>query len=116
MSSVHEGRRSLLVLRGELDVATVAHLDALLRVCIDLGQEQIAVHLSELQFIGAAGLAVLVDARRRVRQRGGELTVRNPSPFTFRLLQITGLTPLCGPGCEAVAVPALVPDAGRDRP
>lgn len=116
MSSVHEGRRSLLVLRGELDVATVPHLDALLRVCIDLGQEQIAVDLGELRFMGAAGLAVLVDARRRVRQRGGELTVRNPSPFTFRLLQITGLGQLCGPGCDAVAMPAPAPHVGGERP
>lgn len=93
------------MLRGELDVATVAHLDAFLRVCIDLGQEQIAVDLSELRFMGAAGLAVLIDARRRVRQRGGELTLRNPSPLTFRLLQITGLGTLCGPGREAVPAP-----------
>lgn len=106
VSSVHEGRGSLLVLRGELDVATVPHLDAFLRVCIDLGQEQIAVELSELRFMGAAGLAVLVDARRRVRQRGGELRVRNPSPSTFRLMQITGLGTLCSPGDEAVTVPA----------
>ncbi len=94
VSSIHQGRQSLLLLRGELDVATVPDLTVLLRLCIDLGQARIVVDLRELTFIGAVGLAVLVEARRRLQLQGGELVVRSPSPFTVKLLRITGLVAL----------------------
>ena len=98
VASIHQGRQSLLLLRGELDVATAPDLVVLLRLCIDLGQERIVVDLREVTFIGAVGLDVLVEARRRLQQQGGELVVRHPSPFTFKLLRITGLGSLCEAG------------------
>lgn len=103
VSSIHQGRHSLLLLRGELDIATVPDLDGLLRLCIELGQQRIVLDLRELRFVGAAGLTVLVEARRRLRQQGGELVVRDPSPFVARLLKLTGLASLCEAGTEALA-------------
>lgn len=102
VSSIHQRRHSLLLLRGELDVATVTDLVVLLRLCMDLGQERVVLDLRELTFIGAVGLAVLVEADRRLRGQGGELVVRNPSPFTSKLLGITGLAGLCDAGDELV--------------
>ncbi len=98
VSSIHQGRQSLLLLRGELDVATVPDLVVLLRLCIDLGQERIVLDLRELTFIGAVGLALLVEGQRRLQQQGGELVVRHPPPFTFKLLRIVGLASLCETG------------------
>jgi anti-sigma B factor antagonist len=98
VSSIHQRRNSLLLLKGELDVATVGDLVALLRLCMDLGQDRIVLDFRELTFIGAVGLAVLVEADRRLQNQGGELVVRNPSPFTAKLLAITGLAERCEGG------------------
>lgn len=55
VSSIHQGRHSLLLLRGELYVTTVTDLAVLLRLCMDLHQERVVLDLRELTFIGAVG-------------------------------------------------------------
>lgn len=79
-------------LLGELDMSTAPQLrEELLRVVAD-GAKMVTVDLSELAFIDSTGLSVLITGLKRLRQQGGEMALRSPTPGTRRVLEITGLT------------------------
>jgi len=63
---------------------------------IDQGHRDLVVELSEMTFLGIAGITVLVEAVRRMTAVGGQITVHSPSPFMRRLLSSTGLAQLAG--------------------
>ena len=81
-----------LRLLGELDMSTAPQLrEELLRVISD-GARMVTVDLSELAFVDSTGLSVLITGLKRLRQQGGEMALRSPTPGTRRVLEITGLT------------------------
>jgi anti-sigma B factor antagonist len=47
---------------------------------------------ADLDFIDSTGLTVLIAAVKRLRELGGDITLRSPSPRTLRVFEITGLT------------------------
>lgn len=77
---------------GEVDVATAPMLrQALESVVDDQGNLSVCVDLAGMTFIDSTGLSVLVRALKRLRERGGDLALANPSPATLRVLEIVGL-------------------------
>jgi len=79
-------------LLGELDMSTAPHLrDELVRVSTE-GAQLVTVDLADLTFIDSTGLSVLINALKRLRQQGGDMALRSPTPSTRRVLEITGLT------------------------
>lgn len=79
-------------LLGELDMSTAPQLrEELLRLVSD-GATMVTVDLSELAFVDSTGLSVLITGLKRLRQQGGEMALRSPTPGTRRVLEITGLT------------------------
>jgi anti-sigma B factor antagonist len=87
LDSTHEVR-----LMGELDMGTAPKLrEELLRLASG-GAQLVTVDLSDLVFIDSTGLSVLITALKRLRQQGGDLALRSPTPGTRRVLEITGLT------------------------
>ena len=79
-------------LMGELDMSTAPQLrEELLRLASD-GATMVTVDLSDLAFVDSTGLSVLITGLKRLRQQGGEMALRSPSPGTRRVLEITGLT------------------------
>jgi anti-sigma B factor antagonist len=79
-------------LQGELDMSTAAQLrEELTRVTSD-GARHVTVDLSSLVFIDSTGLSVLITGLKRLRQDGGDMALRSPTPATRKVLEITGLT------------------------
>lgn len=79
-------------LLGELDMSTAPQLrEELARLASD-GATQVTVDLSELQFVDSTGLSVLIGGLKRLREQGGDMALRSPTPGTRRVLEITGLT------------------------
>jgi anti-sigma B factor antagonist len=79
-------------LLGELDLATAGLLrDELARLAAD-GATQVTLDLAELVFIDSTGLSVLISALKRLRDQGGDMALRSPTPGTRKVLEITGLT------------------------
>jgi anti-sigma B factor antagonist len=65
---------SLVAVSGELDIATVPHLDqALRRAETDAGL--VVLDLRALEFIDSSGAHLVLAAARRMRQAGGRLVV-----------------------------------------
>lgn len=81
-----------VALNGELDMATAPELrEELLRLSAEAGAH-ITVDLSGLAFVDSTGLSVLIIGLKRLRETGGDMALRSPSPGTLRVLEITGLT------------------------
>ncbi|MFG1674058.1 STAS domain-containing protein [Micromonospora sp. NPDC049282] len=74
---------------GEIDLSN-AHLLMELLENVAAPTPLVAVDLSEVTFFGANGTDALVRARRLVAERGGRLTLCDPSPVVRRVLDVTG--------------------------
>lgn len=83
--------RCRLRLVGELDLATAPTLQQMLDHIRGSGRRYLALDLSELTFVAAAGLHVFEQADRRFRDAGGWLVLTHPTDRIRHLLQITGL-------------------------
>ena len=77
---------------GEMDIATAPQLVATVRVLSRPELEHVWLDLTGLAFIDATGLAALVQVRRLVDGRGGQLTLHGVRPLARRLLTITNLS------------------------
>ena len=85
-----EATAALLVLRGELDIATSPkRRDELVRVITD--GRRIVVDLEGLGFIDSVGLGILVSGLKRARQHGGELELVCANRTILQPLELTGL-------------------------
>ena len=92
VSVSHASDAVVVGVRGELDTYTAPELRARLHEVIDVeGTHALQLELSEMTFVDSSGLAVFVDALKRVRQRGGTLTLHGPSRSTTKVLEISGL-------------------------
>ena len=81
---------TLLVLRGDLDIATAPDLrEALVRVIAD--GARIVVDLEAVGFLDSVGLGILVSGLKRARAAGGELELICTSRVVLKPLEITGL-------------------------
>ena len=69
-----DGAHVVVMLRGELDIANAADLGAVLSEAVARNPHVIA-DLSDLTFIDCASLGVLVRARTRAREAGGDLVL-----------------------------------------
>ena len=86
-----ESGRTAVYLRGELDASTAPYLGHLLDQLCDDGHQQIALDLSQLAFLGAAGLRVFIRTHQALRATGGILILTRPNRMVHRILAITGL-------------------------
>jgi anti-sigma B factor antagonist len=88
--------RTVVRVRGEVDVATGPRLrralaDGQARRFRDGGSMTVVVDLSGVTFMDASGLGVLISAVREARRLHSDLVIRNPSPATLRLLEVSRL-------------------------
>jgi len=81
-----------ILLAGDLDPATAPTLAAAIdEVVADPTVDALVLDLAGLAFVDSSGLRAFVTAREALADRGTGLVLRNPSPNTRRLLDITGL-------------------------
>jgi anti-sigma B factor antagonist len=86
----HSDAATLVVLRGDLDLATAAELRECLIEVIDEGT-RIVVDLEAVEFLDSAGLGILVGGLKRARTRGGELELVSSSRHVLKPMELTGL-------------------------
>jgi anti-sigma B factor antagonist len=87
----------VVCLRGDHDLSTVAELSAAMARAITLGDADIVVDLSRVEFMAAATVGVLVRARGLLRSRSRSLVVRSPSTRARRVLELSDLRGLIEP-------------------
>lgn len=84
----------LVVVAGEVDVATAPALRDQLDGAIDRGTPWLVVDLSSVSFIDSTGLGVLIGASKRMEEDGGSLRLVVAEPRILKLFEITGLLDL----------------------
>jgi anti-sigma B factor antagonist len=94
---------SLLVLAGELDLATAPELAGVIDQLVAQGPRDVALDLSGLSFIDSSGIAVLVDAQHRLTEQGRHLSIRAARRSALRVFEIAGLVEFLDVQPEIVA-------------
>jgi anti-sigma B factor antagonist len=82
---------TVVVLDGEIDIATAPAIRRLLMAAISGRDAYVAVDMSGVTFIGAAGIGVLVAAANQAWEAGGSLSLLAPSPQVRWLLDVLHL-------------------------
>lgn len=87
-----EGQAAIIVVRGELDLATSPELEDRLRNLCDSGNAQVVIDLRELEFMDSTGLSIIVKAHQRLTETGRRLSIVRGSQQVQRLLDLTGVS------------------------
>ena len=82
---------STLVLSGELDLAVVGVAETTVFAEIDAETGDVSLDLGSLDFVGFAGLDLLVRLSRQMEVNGRRLRVAAISPAVDRILEIAGI-------------------------
>jgi anti-anti-sigma factor len=84
--------RAIVVLRGELDLASAPDVEEVLAERMDAGQE-VVLDLRELEFMDSSGLRVLVVAHARATDGGPRFAVVRPREggAVAKILSIAGV-------------------------
>ena len=77
---------------GEVDLATAPSLLEALTCLADQRCSQVDVRMRDVRFCDGSGLAVLLEARRRLAATGGGITLHDPCWSLRRILDICDLT------------------------
>ncbi|GAA4261441.1 STAS domain-containing protein [Dactylosporangium darangshiense] len=82
----------VIVLRGELQQATVAQFRQAVTEVLAARPAQLVIDLSLITFMDSSGLSALVGARHACDKTGCRVAVSGLSPAVRRALHATGLT------------------------
>jgi anti-anti-sigma factor len=91
------GRVSTVTVAGEIDLSSAPRLRHVLMQVLDAGEVDAVVDLSAVEFVDASGIGVLVWAAHQADDRGGRLTLRQPSRAVrdvLDLLELDGALPI----------------------
>lgn len=88
----HRGPACLVLLNGELDLASAPPLREVLAGLLGEDRpERLVLDLSDLLYVDSTGLSVFVSAHKRAAATGVEFSLINPNSSVRKLFQITAL-------------------------
>ena len=85
------GRRTVLTVAGEVDLATSPDLREAIAGAIDSGAHELWVDLCGTSFMDSSGLHVLIDANERAKALRRRLSIVCPPGNVRRIFDLTGL-------------------------
>ncbi|MBR6045679.1 MAG: STAS domain-containing protein [Ruminococcus sp.] len=88
----NEGKEYTFTLEGRLDTVTSPSLEEKINGVVG-DAEKLIFDLSALEFITSAGLRVLLGALQQMDEKGG-MIIRDPSPMTRDVIELTGFSRL----------------------
>jgi anti-sigma B factor antagonist len=88
---VREGELPVVLVRGDLDMATAGQLRDCVLTLFDEGERTIVIDLAGATFADSSGLNAIVWSAHRFEEEGGTVTLRAPSPSVARTLEVSGL-------------------------
>ena len=97
VTSNRSGTSATLVVSGDVDSETAPALDSAVRALIAEGVTSLSLDAGAVTFLSSAGLSVFVAAKKELPDEGGFVLLRG-NRTVDRLIQLTGLELLFGPG------------------
>jgi anti-sigma B factor antagonist len=83
-------------LEGSLDTATAPELEQQLKPIIESQVKDLVFNLKRLQFISSAGLRVFAASRKRLRERGGQVSFVEMPPHIQKVFEVVRALPGIG--------------------
>jgi anti-anti-sigma factor len=90
-ATAREGEQVVVWLDGEEDIATVAVLAERLARAVSSGDGDLIVDMSGVTFLSTATIHQLIRVRNILVDQNRNMSLRAPSPFARRLLDLCGL-------------------------
>ena len=87
VSRDESGDRQVLVVEGELDMATAPVLERYLKPL----EGEVVLECAQLTFIDSRGLSLFVETHQRLCERGGRLVLAHLTPSCRRLIELMNL-------------------------
>jgi anti-sigma B factor antagonist len=93
-------RVDLLAINGRLDAMSAPDLKQQIDELFDQGRYRLVLDLSKLEYVASPGLRVLIEARKRARDRklsdleGGDVRIANLPQRIKEVFDLTGFTSL----------------------
>ena len=81
----------IVAVTGEIDLFTAPDFKQHVAMPIDAGVDHVVVDLTATTFIDSSSLGVLIGAHRRLKLRGGSLTIVCDNEAITKTFRITGL-------------------------
>ena len=81
----------LLLVEGELDIASAPRLISVLNGAVQEALRSLVVDLSEVDFMDSTGLALLINANRRLTRRSKGFAVVCPPGPLRRVFEVTDM-------------------------
>lgn len=79
-----------LMLSGRIDGAQANQLEFEVLAAIRAGAKEIFINLFRAEWICSAGLQVVLQYQRQMKNQGGRLLVTRPSPEVGAIMEMTG--------------------------
>lgn len=92
VTSREQGGRTIVEVRGEIDVYTAPVLRERLNDLVGEGHHHLIVDMEKVDFLDSTGLGVLVGGLKRVRAHSGSLHLVCTQEKILKVFRITGLT------------------------
>ena len=87
-----EGSAEIVVVRGEIDLATADAVRADLRAAFERAQT-VVLDLREVTFMDTQGLALVIEAQQDADDNGTRFAITRAPEHVHRLFDMIGLTP-----------------------
>ena len=93
LTITHEdhGRRPVLKVDGDLDLATAPELVAMGLALVQAGAPDVIVDAERLGFCDSSGLNAFVQIANQLEPAAGRLAIANPNGMVRRVLEMSGL-------------------------
>ena len=85
------GQATVVMPKGELDLAAATQLKETLASLIDKGQAELVLDLTAMSYVDSSGLAALVDGMKRARANGGDIKLCGLQPDVRSIFDMTRL-------------------------
>ncbi len=97
MTASHEANGSVsLVVEGEIDFGNVAQLRAELSQLIRADAADLTIDLAGVPFLDSTAIGVLIQAKKRLLEQGGDLRIVDAQPRVRRIFEVAGLVDYLG--------------------
>ncbi|OGO17084.1 MAG: hypothetical protein A2Z14_09335 [Chloroflexi bacterium RBG_16_48_8] len=87
-------RVAVVSVSGRIDTLTSTQFEETINELIEKGHFNLVMDLSEVDFLSSSGLRILVTSRKKVREKGGDVVMANPSQRASDSVEIAGLDKL----------------------
>jgi anti-anti-sigma factor len=84
------GRRAVLAVSGEIDIATVDSLAHAVDGVLERGAAELWIDLSRTEFMDSSGVHLMLDTERRLVELNRRMVIICPHGQIRRILDVTG--------------------------